>query len=254
MKIVIIEDEKLTAEDLAITIKKLLPDSSIVATLYSVRESLFFFEQKPEVDLVFSDIQPGDGTSFDIFSQIKVQAPVIFCTAYDEYALDAFKANGIDYILKPFSDEMIKAALDKYQLLKGNAPAPQYPSIEQLLKQLSQPKTESHGAVLVHYKEKILPIAIADIAFFFLKNGVTHLATFDHKTYYLNKTLDELEKTAGTAFFRVNRQYLVNRKAVLDAENYSSRKLAVSLSVPAEEVVLVSKEKMPQFLHWLTII
>lgn len=254
MKIVIIEDEKLTAEDLAFTIKKLQPDSQIVATLYSVREAVFFFEQNPEIDLVFSDIQLGDGTSFDVFSQVTVQAPVIFCTAYDEYALDAFKANGIDYILKPFSDEMIAAALKKYQLLKGSQSSVQTPAIEQLLKQLTQPKIENQGAVLVHYKEKILPIAIADIGFFFLKNGVTHLTTFDLKTYYLNKTLDELEKTAGALFFRVNRQYLVNRKAVLNAENYSSRKLAVSLSVQAEEIVLVSKEKMPQFLHWLTIL
>lgn len=253
MKIIIIEDERLTAEDLAATIRKLQPATEIIAMLQSVQESLDFFSNSlQEADLIFSDIQLGDGTSFDIFSQVDNKTPVIFCTAFDEYALDAFKANGIDYLLKPFNDEMVQKALKKFYSLKEKM-AVKTPSFDELMKALSPPRKEGPGAVLVYSKDKILPVAMNNIAFFFVKNVTVHLTTFDKKTYYLNKSLDEVEKMAGPIFFRVNRQYLVNRKAVTEASNVLSRKLVVSLAVPAEEVVLISKEKMPQFLTWLTL-
>ncbi len=251
MNIVVIEDEKLTSNDLVATITKIEPGASIMGQLFSVKESIFFFEQKPKVDLIFSDIQLGDGICFDIFSQVHIEAPVIFCTAYDEYALDAFHANGIEYILKPFTDQTMQTALSKYQTLKENLCGKPQP-MEELLQALTSRKNEEQGALLVYHQDKIIPVAMSDIAFFFLNNGIVHLTTSDKTTYYLNKTLDELEKTAGTSFFRVNRQYLVNRKAVVDASNHPSRKLSVTLSVPSEEAIVVSKEKMPQFLHWLT--
>lgn len=254
MKIAIIEDEKLTAEDLAATIKKIQPGTEIVAMLYSVKESIAYFKDAPhEVDLLFSDIQLGDGTSFDLFSQVNINTPVIFCTAYDEYALDAFRANGIDYILKPFTDDMILTALNKYESLKERMLTASTPSLEEVLKLVAAKKSDGPGAILVYHKDKILPVAFKDIAFFYFKNGAAHLSTFDKKSYYLNKSLDELEKTAGTAFYRVNRQYLINRKAVQEVSSLMARKLSISLIVPTEEAVLVSKEKMPQFLHWLTL-
>ena len=255
MRIVIIEDEKLTAKDLAVTITRLQPDTEIVAMLYSVKECLAFFKNgAPGIDLIFSDIQLGDGLSFDVFSEVTVAAPVIFCTAFDEYALDAFKANGIDYILKPFTEDTIQAALQKYQSLKQRMTVNEPQPFDELLKLFTGKKNEGQGAVLVYDRDKILPVAIADIAFFFLKNGVIHLTTFEKNTYHLNNTLDDLEKLTGSSFFRVNRQYLVSRKAVVNASSYLSRKLSVSLKVPAEDTVLVSKEKMPQFLDWLTIV
>jgi len=251
MKLVIIEDEKVTARDLAQTIEQLFPEAQILKILSTVKESLLYFTEASDADLIFSDIQLGDGQSFEIFSRIDIAAPVIFCTAFDEYALHAFKANGIDYILKPFTTEAVAASINKYLSLKGKVAENAFPykALEQLF--ISRRTTDA-GAVLVYQKDKILPIALNNIAFFYLKNGVVHLTTFDKKNYLINKNMEELGKIAEPLFFRANRQFLVNRKAVLDASNYLSRKLSVSLSVPTEESITISKEKISQFLDWLT--
>jgi DNA-binding LytR/AlgR family response regulator len=251
MRIVIIEDEKITADDLAQTIMQLYPQARIVHMLSTVKESIDYFRTGADIDLIFSDIQLGDGLSFEIFSKVEIKVPVIFCTAYDEYTLHAFKANGIDYILKPFDNDTVATAINKYiafrERIMENTLS--YRSLEQLFvsrKQLTP------GAVLVYYKDKILPIALSEIAFFCLKNGVVHLSTFDKKNYTINKSMDELGELTAPLFFRTNRQFLVNRKAVVDASSYLSRKLSVTLNVPVPETVTISKEKITQFLEWLT--
>ena len=251
MKLVIIEDEKVTARDLAQTIEQLFPQAQIVKILTTVKEGISYFIDGSDTDLIFSDIQLGDGLSFEIFSKVEIDVPVIFCTAFDEYALNAFKANGIDYILKPFTTEAVAAAINKYLAFKGKIAdnAFSYKALEQLF--ISK-KTNDSGAVLVYQKDKILPIALSNIAFFYLRNGVVNLTTFDKKNYLINKNMEELGKIAEPLFFRANRQFLVNRKAVLDASSYLSRKLSVTLSVPTQESVTISKEKIPQFLDWLT--
>ncbi|MBN9385502.1 MAG: response regulator transcription factor [Chitinophagaceae bacterium] len=251
MKLIIIEDEKVTARDLSQTIEELYPGTRIEKILSTVKESISYFNNGTDADLIFSDIQLGDGLSFEIFSKVEIDAPVVFCTAFDEYALQAFKANGIDYILKPFTTEAVGAAISKYLSLRGKITESTLPykALEQLF---SSRKTTDTGAVLVYQKDKILPIAVSKIAFFYLKNGVVHLTTFDKTSYLINKNLEELEKTTEPLFFRANRQFLINRKAVLDASSYLSRKLSVSLSVPPPETITVSKEKIPQFLDWLT--
>ena len=251
MKLVIIEDEKVTARDLAQTIEQLFPQAQIVKILTTVKEGIRYFMDGSDTDLIFSDIQLGDGLSFEIFSKVEIDVPVIFCTAFDEYALNAFKANGIDYILKPFTTEAVAAAINKYLSFKGKIAGDTFPykALEQLF--ISK-KTTDAGAVLVYQRDKILPIALNNIAFFYLKNGVVNLTTFDKKNYLINKNMEELGKIAEPLFFRANRQFLVNRKAVLDASSYLSRKLSVTLSVPTQESVTISKEKIPQFLDWLT--
>jgi len=251
MNLVIIEDEKVTARDLAQTIEQLFPGTQIVKILSTVKESIQYFTDGSDADLIFSDIQLGDGQSFEIFSKVDIGAPVIFCTAFDEYALHAFKANGIDYILKPFTTEAVAAAINKYLALKGKVAENAFPykALEQLF--ISRRTTDA-GAVLVYQKDKILPIALSNIAFFYLKNGVVNLTTFDKKNYLINKNMEELGKIAEPLFFRANRQFLVNRRAVQDASNYLSRKLSVTLSVPTQESITISKEKISQFLEWLT--
>ncbi|MDR3714198.1 MAG: LytTR family DNA-binding domain-containing protein [Puia sp.] len=250
MKIVIIEDEKLTARDLADTIVKLHPETEILAMLNTVKESIKFFRSDTTADLIFSDIQLGDGLGFEIFRETRTNIPVIFCTAYDVYALNAFKANGIDYILKPFTSDLVSAALDRYLSLKEKLNSSVL-SYEPIVKLFLDRKQSEAGAILVRQKDKIIPVALDNIAFFYLKAGVAQLRTFNNTAYLLSKNLDDLEKTAGDSFFRVNRQYLVNRKAVLNASSYLSRKLSVTLSIPTEEVITVAKEKTPQFLQWL---
>jgi two-component system response regulator LytT len=251
MKIVVIEDEQFTADDLVDILKDLEPDVSIVAVLKSVQEARVFFETKPEVDLIFSDIQLGDGLSFDLFNKVQTSAPIVFCTAYDEYTLNAFKTNGIAYVLKPFTLSSIRSAIDKFKMLQ-KALAPSVVPYSDLMKLLGERPAPKVSSILVYHKEKIIPVRLEDVALFFIRNEVTHLNTFDKKTYFVNKTLDEIEKVGGGDFFRANRQYLVNRRAVQDASNYLSRKFSISLSIPFSDTITVSKEKMQPFLSWLS--
>src|SRR5882672_3493414 len=182
MNIVIIEDELLTAEDMAEIINGMKADITISATLHSVKDAVSFFKEKPKVDLIFSDIQLGDGLSLEIFQSVEIKAPIIFCTAYDEYALEAIKSNGIEYILKPFTKETIVNAINKYQRLKKHfAPAStDYEKLIQTITQSTGSKNE-HRSILVYYKDKVLPIALNDIALFQIDGEVNRLLCFDGK-------------------------------------------------------------------------
>jgi two-component system response regulator LytT len=250
MKIVIIEDEWLTADDLMQTIREADPSLEIIAIIKSVDEGVLWFRSNPAPDLIFSDIQLGDGLSFEILAGQNV--PVIFCTAYDEYALNAFNANGIDYILKPFTRESVSRALEKYKnLTRGKVDdiSRQYESVRRLLFDV---KTTRPSSLLIHFKDTIFPLKIAEVALFRLEHGIVHLTTFEKKIYYPGKSLDELEEIVGDDFFRVNRQYLINRGAIVNASSILSRKLSISVNVPVSETVTISKEKTPSFLRWLT--
>jgi two-component system, LytTR family, response regulator LytT len=254
MKIVIIEDEILTAEDLADTIVKAEPASRITAILHSVKEAISYFNENEEPDLVFSDIQLGDGLSFEIFKTVPVAAPVIFCTAFDEYALNAFKANGIDYILKPFTKKTISEALRKYRELKHKF-SRKISAYESMTELLERRNTRQDTSVLVYFKEKILPVSTSDIALFYIeKKDMTHFVTFDQKIHITNKPLEELERLAGPGFYRVNRRVLINRKAIRDASQFFHRKLLINLSIPfvPKEHITVSKLRVQGFLNWLS--
>ncbi|HEK22040.1 MAG: DNA-binding response regulator [Mucilaginibacter sp.] len=251
MNIVIIEDEGIVADDLELNLRKLLPEPLEIAKLKSVKEGIAYFKKNEAPDLIFSDIQLGDGLSFEIFVSEPISVPIIFCTAYDEYALDAFKANGIDYILKPFTRQILDASLQKYMQLKKVFSSDQTPQYDALMKLLSGKEAQKAASVLVYHRDKIIPIGIDDIALIYLKNDVIHLLTFSGQTYYPNKNLDELERLSGNSFFRANRQYLVCRKAIADVSSFFSRKLSLNLKVAHPEKVIVSKGKAAQFLSWL---
>ena len=167
----------------------------------------------PESDLIFSDIQLGDGLSFEIFATAPVNVPVIFCTAYDEYALNAFQANGIDYILKPFTTDSVAAAIKKYLNFREKIVGDtlRYKTLEDLFR---TPKTTETSSILVYQKDQILPIGIDQSAFFYLKRGAVFLTTFNKEQYLVNKSLDELGDQIGPSFFRASRQFLIHRKAV----------------------------------------
>lgn len=251
MKIVVIEDEKITADDLIENLLAVKPNYTIVKILKSISEALAFFQQQPEVDLIFSDIQLGDGLSFDIFKKVKIKVPIIFCTAYNEYALEAFKANGIDYILKPFNVAEIKKAIEKYELLTNKNEV----SINKLLEYLSikQP-TANNVSILVYQKDVIIPINTYDIAIFQLNNGIVKLVAFNGTAYFTTQSLEEIEKLNLLFFFRANRQFILHRKIVKDVVQHFNRKLLVRLAIPFDEQIFISKEKTPAFLAWLTSI
>ncbi len=251
MNIAIIEDEKITAADLAQTIQSVAPDSNIIAILSSVKAAVNYFENETMPDLIFSDIQLGDGLSFDIFKQVSINVPVIFCTAFDEYALEAFKTNSIDYILKPFSSDEVSEAIEKYKDLKKvfSKGEQNYDDIINAL--LHKKESTNTSSLLVHYKDKILPIKLDNVALFYIDAEIVSLITLDGHKYNLSKTLDELSKIAGDNFYRVNRQCILNRKAVVDISHYFSGKLSINISVPYHEKILVSKAKRTQFLNWM---
>ena len=252
MKIIIIEDEERSASDLVDTIYQIEPDAQILAVLQSVKAAVEYFSKSADVsDLIFCDIQLGDGLSFEIFSKIDIKSPVIFCTAFDEYALQAFRTNSIDYILKPFSKKSISEALSKYKFLqtsflKSNF---NYDGILNLFRDANNPK---QGSVLVYYKDKIFPVKFDDIALFYIETEITYLVTFDNNKHTINKTLEELEKLTPGCFHRVNRQHLLNSKAIKEVSQYFARKLSITLKIPYSQKIIISKEKSAEFLNWLS--
>ncbi|AKD04990.1 LytTR family DNA-binding domain-containing protein [Pontibacter korlensis] len=250
MRIVIIEDEPLTAEDLAETLQQVDSAIEIEAVLASVKSAVAYFQVNEFPDLIFSDIQLGDGLSFEIFKAVPTSTPVVFCTAYDAYALDAFKANGIDYVLKPFSSASINETLQKYKKLQQNLSKPE-PSIKNILDLFENRLSQKRSSILVYQRDKIIPLPVAEIAISYVENQLTRVVCFDGKSYVVNHTLDELESMLAPQFFRANRQYLVNHKAVKEASQYFGRKLHVALTIPFQDEVIVSKAKSPKFLDWL---
>jgi two-component system, LytTR family, response regulator LytT len=251
MKIVIIEDEKLLAKDLARTITANEPNAEIISIIQSVADGIDFFQLNKNIDLIFSDIQLGDGLSFDIFEKVNNTIPIIFCTAFNQYALDAFNNVGIDYVLKPFSNTTIKKALEKYNIIKQKFTTNiDYTTL--LLNLKSQLTTTKIPAVLIHQGDKIIPIDGEQIALFFIENTAVYAFTFDKKKHLVAKTLDILETVYYPYFFRTNRQFLINRKAIKEASQFFNRKLLVILSLPFTEQITVGKEKTTAFLDWLS--
>lgn len=251
MKIVIVEDEQLTAEDLAETLVQLHDGIQVLRIINSVAEAVQYFRQEEHPDLIFCDIQMGDGYSFNIFSAVKIEVPVIFCTAFNEYALDAFRNNGIDYILKPFSKTTIKSAIEKYKTLRERMG---YVAVDYnaVLKHI-QPGIQNRksSSLLVNWKDKIIPVKISDIALFNIEYKMVQLVTFDNQKYFINQTLDELEEICGDSFYRANRQYLINKESILEALQYHARKLLLKLKAEGRHEIIISKNKVPEFLSWL---
>lgn len=252
MRIVIIEDEKITAKDLAKTILSINDEIEIVAMLHSVDEGIDFLSKNKEIDLIFSDIQLGDGLSFEIFEATNNQVPIIFCTAFNEYALDAFKTAGIDYLLKPFSQTTVAKALEKYESIKYTFSQnnDQLSVLMNALKTQLQPtKTAS---VIVQQGDKIIPINIDTIALFYIEDDYVFAYTFDQKSHILSQKMESLEHNFYPQFFRANRQFLVNRKAIKDASHYFNRKVLVNLNLPFKEQITVGKVKVTTFIDWLS--
>jgi len=253
MNIAIIEDEIMTAEDLAEIIGRLDNDIRLSATLHSVKSALAYFQEQPPIDLIFADIQLGDGLSFEIFRTVRIAAPIIFCTAYDEYALEAIRSNGIDYILKPFTAETVIRAIDKYHRLKRHF-VPIELDYDKLIRSISGADQVSSqaGSILVYHKDKIVPVGFEAIALFYVEGELTRLHGFNNKNYVVNQSLEDLEELTPPNFFRINRQFLVNRRAIIDANHYLHRKYVINLSVPFKETLIVSKNRTTAFLQWLT--
>lgn len=251
LRIVIIEDEKLTAMDLSDTLKSIDSEIDIITILPSVKKSIDFFKKRSDYDLIFSDIQLSDGISFNIFKSIDIKKPVIFCTAYDQYALNAFKTYAIDYILKPFNKDSIRKAIEKYQTLMTRV-LKEDNRYTKTIQSLGEQISNQHQSIIVFKGDKIIPIETHKIALFYVEDKYVHIVTFDLNKHLISQTLEELEILCGTQFFRANRQYLVNRKAIKSAHKHYNRKIVLDLAIEFPTHIYIGKLRNAGFIDWLS--
>jgi DNA-binding LytR/AlgR family response regulator len=248
MNVLIVEDEFHTA----LLLQEIIEQDSdfiVVEKLESVVESVqYLSKHQKNLDLLLFDIQLADGHSFEIFKHIDVVVPVIFCTAYDEYAMNAIKNNGIDYVLKPIKEKEIHEALNKYKKLITNLQS----SIPLPINFETKGSKPYQQNFLTQKREKTFIIKTEDIALFSLQNETVYLHTFEDEKYHLFKKLDYIESVCDpNQFFRINRQMLVNRKTVVSFEPYFNRKIVLNLSVKTKEKPIVSRLKVTEFKKWL---
>jgi DNA-binding LytR/AlgR family response regulator len=261
MTVLIIEDELPAARRLARLLKEIDSAIEVVATLPSVEESLEFLLKKPDLDLIFSDIQLSDGLSFEIYKQTTPSCPLIFTTAFNEYAIEAFKTHAVDYLLKPIDAQALEAALVKFKthFLKENRP-PQYNNdnltkiIETLTQHTPTPPKTYRKRFLVSKGDDYLSINVEDIAYFYSENRISRLVRNDGKWFPIDPNMDDLEQELDpTLFFRLNRQYIAQLSSIQKVSKYFNGKLKITLSPKPSEDVTVSREKADVFKQWMDL-
>ncbi|HUH74836.1 MAG TPA: LytTR family DNA-binding domain-containing protein [Chitinophagales bacterium] len=250
MNILIIEGEIKTAKELKIMIESIRPQSEVYAVAYSLAEAEEILSSDKQPDLIFSDIQLGDGLCFKLFERVSISAPIIFVTAYDKYTLNAFHTNGIDYLLKPVQEEDLQQSFHKLDNLTHPKEAIDYSVLKSLLK--SKNESSFSKKMLVYYKEKIIPLAVDDIVLIKTENNRLLVMDKSKESFVLNKSLEEImEKLDSHIFNRANRQYIVNRHFIKNMENLSNRKLLITMEFFPKEFIQVSKERLISFLEWV---
>ena len=251
MNVLIIEDEIKTAKELKSLIEAIDSDIRVIGILHSVSSAVQWFKENPSPDLIFSDIQLGDGLSFDIYRDVQVNAPVIFCTAFDEYAIRAFEANSVDYLLKPIDETMLEQSLGKYHRFKGLFESQQARYQEKLVKLLRQMDTKYKQSILVYFKDKMIPVKTGEIRFIYAENGLVYIHTGPDQ-FTSQHTMDQLEAMLNPQqFFKANRQFIINRDTIQNVEHYFNRRLFVKLNCDTPDRIIVSKIKANDFLQWI---
>lgn len=249
MKVVIVEDEKPAARRL----QRMLEEQNIKAEvmLHSVEESVNWFHQNEHPDLLFLDIQLADGLSFEIFEEVSIKSPIIFTTAYDEYALRAFKLNSVDYLLKPIDQDELETAIEKYKSW-GNSNAKPAVDLQALQSLLSPNKKSYKRRFTTKIGQRLKMIPVETIECFYSENKSTHIFTVDGRSYLIDETLEQLEdKLDPEIFFRVSRKYYVNINAIKDIISYTNSRLKIILNHFKESEIIVSRERVKEFKNWL---
>ncbi len=250
MNLILIEDEKAAAQRLQSMIETLLPDARIIAQIDSVEDAIDFFKKHKGPELVLMDIQLADGECFDIFKEVEVKNPIIFTTAYDEYAIRAFKVNSIDYLLKPVKIEELKEALEKWESMKEGS---LYPDYKELVKSIATTGKSYKKRFLLRLGQNIVSQTTEGIAYFYSEAKNTFLVTFEGKTFTVDESLDKLEDLIDPVFFfRINRKYLINFHAIEQMLAYSKARVLLKLKPPVRSGdVIVSTDRSPHFKRWL---
>ncbi len=250
MRIVIIEDEWEASEHLSSLLNEIDPTIEIVKKIDTVHQSIDFFKKSQDYDLIFMDIHLADGISFEIFKEVELEKPVIFTTAYDQYAIKAFKVNSIDYILKPLIKIEIQQALDKFK--NQTEQSKKQDLFHNLYQEFTQSVKSYKTTFLVQYKEALYPISTTDLAGFFIDNGIVKGTTFDSKNYVITHTMEQLEDDLNPLdFYRINRQFILQRNAIKRIDYYFNGKLKIKTELLFDGELIVSKAKASDFKKWL---
>ncbi len=252
MKAVIVEDERAAVRNLTALLTDVTPEMEIIAVLDSISESVEWFKEHKSPDLVFMDIHLADGSAFEIFRHIEIACPVIFTTAYDEYALKAFKVNSVDYLLKPIGAEDVRNALKKLELFRSATGEPESgEDIQGLIRMLRRQESYKTHFLVPQKGDKLLPLSLESVYYFYINEGIVKAVTMEGKEYPVSHTLDEIADSLNPIrFFRVNRQYLIARKAIKDIDLWFNGRLSVNLIVPVPEKILISRVRVAEFKEW----
>ena len=252
MKVIIVEDEPLAVEQLEFLLNRYNPAIEILARLNSVKSAVEWFNKNELPDLVFFDIQLTDGTSFEILEKVKINCPIIFATAYEEYTLQAFKTNGIAYILKPYDQEEIWEAMGKYEQLKSNFAQSGMPNLVAIQQTLKTLQNRYKDRFLVKSGNQLVAVSTADISYFYHENKIVWLKTLGNKKYAIDYTLEQLESILNPGeFFRINRKYILAFSGIQKVQAYSSNRLKIVTQHPVEDEVVVSRDRVNRFKEWL---
>ena len=248
MKLLIIEDETAAAQNLRSILKSVTPVAEIVDTLDTVVDSIEWFENHPMPDLVFKDIHLSDGESVKIFDRVNITCPVIFTTAYDQYALKAFEVNSIDYLLKPINEQVIRRAVDKWRNLTGAAKSEYSSRVDTMVKQ----HASYRNSFLVRFRDKLIPVSPEDIAYCYTSEEKVFAFGYNGERYPMEYTLEALQGMLSPVdFYRANRQFIIAREAVADISVWFGSRLSVNLKLETPEKIIVSKARVPEFKQWL---
>ena len=257
MNVLIVEDEALAVERLEKLLYELEADIKVVGVTGNVEDTVKWLADNPPPDLLLMDVELGDGHSFEVFNQTVVNTPVIFTTSYDEYAIQAFKVNSIDYLLKPINQEELRQSIQKFKSLNRSF---QYPAkttetlvrLETLIRQLASDRFNYRERFLVKNGNRYVSLQTEKIAYFYFEDRLTFLKNWKNEKFIADFSLDELEQMLSPKFFfRANRQFIVHIDSVVGMQDYFNNKLVVTLNPPSEHQVLVSREKSTLFKTWM---
>ena len=252
MKTLIIEDEKAALRNLKAVMQEVDTDFEIVGEVDSIFDGVEWFRTHPMPELVFMDIHLADGSAFDICAQVDITCPIIFTTAYDEYALRAFKVNSVAYLLKPISRTDLQEAMHKLELLGGQPKAEKQPDLSEIIRSLKKEESYKTHFLVPVKGDKFLPVSVDSIQYFYISNGLVKAVDGDGKEFVFSQSLDELAELLNPHdFFRANRQFIVARQAVKEIAVWFGSRLTLHLTVETPERIVISKARVPEFKAWL---
>lgn len=250
MKVVIIEDEKAAAENLKFLLSEVDSSVKVDRVIDNITETISYFSNENNIELAFFDIHLADGISFDVFDKVHIKTPIIFTTAYDEYAIKAFRFNSVGYLLKPIDEDELREAVQKYKTSMRATPSPE--QFREMFRMLKSERKSYKSTYLVQQRDTLTPLNVNDVAYFTIDLGIVKAITSQKREYIIEEKLEDIEEQLDPGkFFRANRQFIVHRKAIKNLRIYFHGKLILTVDPRPEQQIIVSKIKAPQLKDWI---